>query len=165
MNNPLTSLGLGPLAPQPTAVAVPVTTALRTKPAGYLHVYRPRPSDSLDPEKRQRAGSLIEGMAAAAFTLDYTVRQISYLGVAKKEAKRQIGVTLAHVEKLTKALMTDFQAHDVDYFNTISGDLQKCIEYFCALDEGQKEAALRHMQGMKQANLAYLPPLTPYTES
>ena len=166
--NHLKTLGLTSTAPAAlsatTAAAAPVQHAAHTRPTGLLHVRRERPTNHPDPEKRQRAGAHIEGMAGAAFLLDYHIRQMSYLGVMQKGAKAQLGITIQHVDKLMEALQSQFGFEDSDYFNGLSDELGDAMRLFCSLDENQKQAAARHMAEMAKGNLSYIPVPTPYTE-
>lgn len=147
----------------PTAEA-PITMATRTHATGSIRTHRPRPTNHPDPEKRQRAGALVELMAGSAFALDYSLRQMSYLGVLKQAAKQQLGLTTAHIDKLMVSIQAHFGLEDSDYFNQLSDQMGDALLLFCSLDAGQKQAAMQHMQEMTKSNLVYVPAPTPYSE-
>ncbi|TGE05598.1 hypothetical protein [Hymenobacter fodinae] len=164
----LKTLGMAPATPAAlfatTTAEAPITMAQRSRATGRIHTHRPRPTNNLDPEKRQRAGALIELMAGSAFSLDYSLRQMTYLGVMKQAAKQQLGLTTAHVDKLMVAIQAHFGLEDSDYFNQLSDSVGEALRLFCSLDAGQKQAAMTHMQEMAKANLVYIPAPTPYSE-
>jgi hypothetical protein len=115
------------------------------------------PTQRENPADVQRAGAVIAGLAASLANLDHFVRQMRGLGSMPGPTKQKLNLLINLSEEVIVQVSAQFDNHDSDSINALSGVLGQAAELLLQLKVPQIEASLKHMHGMATNNLTYTP--------
>lgn len=103
--------------------------------------------------------ALLTQLVCSAVNLDYSARQLQALRKFSGNAKRRLNLLTQASDSFLAAAIDQFDGHDSDGINALSDATTLHQSLLLQCTPGQIEASLKHLQGMVESNMVYVPAL------
>ena len=103
--------------------------------------------------------ALLTQLVCSAVNLDYAARQLQEQRRFSGNAKRRLNLLTQASDSFLAAAISQFDGHDADGINALSDATTLHQSLLLQCTPAQIEASLKHLKGMVESNMVYVPAL------